>query len=261
MNSLLGSGCIVEGRVLLALMLREIHTINGSRRLGYLWVLIQSVFGIGVFWAVRATIGASAPHGMAMPLFLVVGFVLWDIFAGCINRSMTAVDGNKALLTFPQVTVFDVMLARVLVITATEIVTGIVIVGVSVLVGYSIKPASIELLLFVLLMLPVFGFGMGMILASVAVFLPAIEKIVPMLIQALFFVSGVFFGSGAFNYKISQILLLNPVFQSIELMRSALHVSYPHDEFGPIYLACSSLIVFVVGGFLERFTRARRLSR
>ena len=45
MTSRIFEGLTVEGRVLLALMLREIHTINGSSRLGYLWVLIQSAFG------------------------------------------------------------------------------------------------------------------------------------------------------------------------------------------------------------------------
>ena len=34
---------------------------------------------------------------------------------------MSAVEGNKALLTFPQVTEFDVMVSRIIVVTATQI--------------------------------------------------------------------------------------------------------------------------------------------
>ena len=261
MTSRIGEGLKVEGRVLLALMLREIHTINGSSRLGYLWVLIQSAFGIGVFWALRAVMGASAPHGISMPLFLVAGFSLWGVFSGCISRCMSAVDGNRALLTFPQVTVFDVMLARVLVITATEILTGAVIVGASVLAGFPFEPASAALFFFVLVSLPLLGLGIGMVLASLAVYVPVIEKVVPMVMRVLFFVSGVFFGVSAFSHKVAEILLWNPVFQAIELLRESLHVAYRIEGLSPFYLGCCTVVMLVLGGFLERFTRARRLSQ
>lgn len=73
-------GAIVEARVISALMLREIHTINGNSKLGYLWVLIQSIFGIGAFWTVRHFMGASqAPHGMGIAMFLAIGFGIWNI--------------------------------------------------------------------------------------------------------------------------------------------------------------------------------------
>lgn len=261
MTSRIFEGLKVEGRVLLALMLREIHTINGASRLGYLWVLIQSAFGIAVFWGLRAVMGASAPHGISMPLFLVAGFGLWGIFSGCINRCMSAVDGNRALLTFPQVTVFDVMLARVLVITATEIVTGSVIVGASVLAGFPFEPASAALFLFVLVVTPLLGLGIGMVLASLVVFVPVIEKIVPMVLRVMFFVSGVFFGVSAFSHKVAEILLWNPVFQAIELLRESLHVAYRIEGLSPFYLGCCTVVMLVLGGFLERFTRGRRLSQ
>ena len=38
----------VQGRVIAALILREIHTLYGNTRLGYLWAIIQTAFGIGV---------------------------------------------------------------------------------------------------------------------------------------------------------------------------------------------------------------------
>ena len=196
-----------------------------------------------------------------MPLFLVAGFGLWSVFSGCVSRCLTAVDGNRTLLTFPQVTVFDVMLARVLVITATEIVTGAVIVGASVLAGFTFEPASAALFLFVLISLPLFSLGLGMTFASLSVFVPMIEKLVPMALRVMFFVSGVFFGVSAFSHKVAEILLWNPVFQAIELLRESLHVAYRIDGLSPFYLAVCTVVTLVIGGFLERFTRARRLSR
>ena len=59
----LRSGFIVQCRVIAALMLREVHTINGNSKLGYLWVLVQSAFSIAVFWGLREFMNAHAPHG------------------------------------------------------------------------------------------------------------------------------------------------------------------------------------------------------
>ena len=94
----------VQGRVIAALILREIHTLYGNTRLGYLWAIIQTAFGIGVFWAFREVMGAHAPHGMGMAVFLLCGFIPWYIFSDTISRCMKAVSANQALLTFPQVT-------------------------------------------------------------------------------------------------------------------------------------------------------------
>ena len=95
-TGVLQHGLIVQGRVLGALMLREIHTINGNSKLGYLWVLIQSVFSIAVFWALRVYMNAHAPQGMSMALFLAVGFGMWAIFSEGITKTMAEVAANRA---------------------------------------------------------------------------------------------------------------------------------------------------------------------
>ena len=77
----LRSGFIVQCRVIAALMLREVHTINGNSKLGYLWVLVQSAFSIAVFWGLREFMNAHAPHGMSMALFLALGCGLFLVTA------------------------------------------------------------------------------------------------------------------------------------------------------------------------------------
>lgn len=54
----LRSGFTVQCRVIAALMLREVHTINGNSKLGYFWVLLQNAFSIGVFWVLREFMNA-----------------------------------------------------------------------------------------------------------------------------------------------------------------------------------------------------------
>lgn len=241
-------------------MLREIHTINGNSRLGYLWVLIQSIFGIAVFWGVRYFSGAgSAPHGLNTAVFLATGFCLWNIFSSGITRCMSAVDGNRALLTFPQVTEFDVMVARIIVISATQIVTAAFIIFCSLFaMGDSIIIGSIPLLLFLLICVPILSLGCGMIFAALAVFAPALNQIIPMILRIMFFVSGVFFSASIFSQSVADVLFLNPILHAIELIRMSLHEPYVVPGVSWTYVLASSVVTCAIGGYLERYVRSRR---
>lgn len=261
LNEELKSGFIVQCRVIAALMLREVHTINGNSKLGYLWVLVQSVFSIAVFWALRAFMHAHAPHGMSMALFLALGFGVWAVFSDGITKTMSAVAGNKGLLTFPQVTEFDVMLARVLVLFATQLLVTVIIVATSVLLGYVFRPGDWLLALGVLYLIPLCALGLGMIISSLAVFIPVLEKIVPMIMRILFFVSGVFFSVDMFPQYISEVLMWNPILQAIELMRVSLHQGYAVNGLSFDYLAIFTVCVLGLGGFLERYVRSRRVDQ
>ena len=257
----LREGLLVEARVINALMLREIHTINGKSRLGYLWVLIQTVFNISVFWCLRMFMGAQAPHGISMLLFLASGFCLWNIFSSTVSKCMTAVEANRALLTFPQVKELDVMLARMLVLTSTEIVTFGILLGMGLLAGMAFEPASFLRFLYVLFSVPLFGLGVGLILSSLAVYLPVLDKLVPMALRILFFASGVFFSVTAFSQDLVQWMLWNPVMQWIEMLRASLHVGYVVQGLSDMYLVGITLTVLVIGGYLERYTRTKRMSQ
>lgn len=253
-------GAIVEARVISALMLREIHTINGNSRLGYLWVLIQSAFGIGVFWGVRYFMGAGqAPHGMGVAMFLAIGFGIWNIFSDTVSRCMSAVSGNKALLTFPQVTELDVMIARTLVTTATQILVTALIIGAgNVFLEEPFMIGNLVLLLTLLILVPLLSLGCGMVFSSLAVFAPVIEKIVPMLLRVLFFISGVFFSISAFSQSVSNCLLWNPVMHAVELFREAMHAPYVVSGISLSYLFWTAMAVCALGGYLERYVRCRR---
>lgn len=257
----LKSGFIVQCRVVAALMLREVHTINGDSKLGYLWVLVQSVFSIAVFWGLREFMNAHAPHGMSMALFLALGFGVWAVFKGGVTKTMVAVASNKALLSFPQVTEFDVMLARVLVLASTQLIVTTIIIAASILFGYAFRPADWLLALSVLILIPLCALGMGMVIAALVVFVPVLEKIVPMIFRILFFVSGVFFSVDKFPQYIVEILMWNPILQAIELLRTSLHQGYTVTGLSFGYLTIFTVCSLGLGGFLERYVRSRRVDQ
>ena len=204
----MSSGWIVQGRVIMALILREVHTLYGSSRLGYLWAVIQTMFGIGIFWGIREIAGARAPHGMSVLMFLLAGFGLWATFSETLTKCMTAVNGNKALLTFPQVTPLDLMLSRTVVVWGTQLSSGCVIAGIAAFCGTSLYVSDWTGLFAAFLLTPLLGLGCGMLCASLAVFWPRRWKIIARVHRILFFASGIFSVS-MFPKNIADILLLN----------------------------------------------------
>lgn len=254
------NGLLTEKRVINALILREIHTVFGDSKLGYLWVLLQSVFGIAVFWAVRAVAGAHSPHGMPTPIFLGAGFCIFYLFSSGVSKSLSAISANRGLLTFPQVTALDVVLSRMVVICTTQILTIIFVTALSTAWGYEFQPGDMLKVIFSIICTAFFSLGTGLLVTSLAVYIPGLERVVPFVMRVLFFASCVFFSIGSFSSYISEILLLNPLVHLVEILRSGLHETYQVDGINFMFPSSCALVTMSFGLLFERHTRVRRLA-
>ena len=246
-----------QARVILALALREVHTIYGGKSLGYLWAILQTAFGVAVFWAVRYFAHAAAPHGMTVLAYLVSGFGIWNIIAQNLAKCMAAIDGNRALLTFPQVTPLDIMLARCLVVTSTQVVSMSVILGCGALFGYTLHISNLSLLIYAILLASFLGLGVGATLGSLAIYVPALQQIVPMIMRLLFFVSGIFYSVSSFSHRVGDFLMLNPIMQLIEIVRTAMSNGYVSPYADVWYVTQVTVCSLFLGMLLERYVRRK----
>ncbi len=251
------SALVVQGRVIYALMMREVHTIYGTSRLGYLWALIQTMWGIAVFWGMRYALGAKAPHGMHILMFLLVGFGFFNMFSGTLNKCMSAVSGNRSLLTFPQVTPVDLMISRTVIVWATELVAALLLIGIGTLLGMEFYLNDFGGLLILLLLTPLLGLGVGMTCASLAVIYPTLEKIVPMVMRIAFFASGLFYSATTLPSYVLKYLWYNPMLQIIEWGRVCLSRGYSTMTFSSLYLVTVTACSLCLGLLLERYVRRR----
>ncbi|MBQ3060577.1 MAG: ABC transporter permease [Desulfovibrio sp.] len=244
-------------RIIIALVLREIHTLYGHAKLGYVWAIIRSGFSIAIFWTFRTIMHSPVPHGMTVLSYLCMGFVIWNIFSETLTKCMNSISGNKPLLTFPQVFPLDIMIARSLVVFATQIVCISVILIFGIMLNYEVTIANIGMLISALIFAVFFGFGCGIILSTLSFYMPALQNIVPMILRIMFFASGVFFSVSMFSHRVGEWLLLNPVMQFIEMARTAMSDGYVSPYFDIEYLLMINLSVLTSGLLLERFNRRR----
>lgn len=251
------SAIVVQCRVIVALILREIHTFYGSSRLGYLWAIFESMLGIAIFWAIRSVAGAQSPNGMPMIIFLLSGFGVWYLFSNTLSKCLAAVSGNDALLTFPQVTPWDLMVARTIVVWGTQLLSGILIVCIASMLGQSFTMADFGGFLACIFLAPLFGLGLGAVFASLTYFWKPIEKIIPIFTRILFFTSGIFFSVSIFPQHIQEILLLNPLMHLIEWMRQSLSGTFLFPVYDVQYVVSCTLVALCLGMLLERYVRGR----
>jgi len=201
--------------------------------------------------------GFSAPHGMHVLMFLLVGFGAFFIFSKSISKCMNAVSSNKALLTFPQVTPVDLMISRVILVWCTELTSGLLFIFLGLLWGMPVCLNSVGGLLAFLLLTPVLGLGVGMICFSLAVLYPTLEHIIPMVLRIMFFTSGLFFSATSIPSDILKYVWYNPMLQIIEWGRYCLSRGYPVLNYSLPYLIIVTASSLCLGLLLERYVRRR----
>ena len=255
MNNTFSSAASLQGRVIWALCLREIHGKHGKFRIGYLWQLIKTGFSVAVFWWIRERAMFHAPQGLSTPIFLLTGFITWFMFVETLNMTMEAVRTNAALLTFPQVTPLDLCLSSAVVAAGTEVVVMGIFLACLWAAGYDTAIYNLMIFMAALIGVTLLGLGVGLVLLALNYYIPIIEKLVPMVTRILFLTTGVFFSPAQMSAASGNTIMWLPTANYIELMRGVFVGSKPHDLVKIEYTVCLTIGLLVLGLLLERHVR------
>ncbi len=254
-ESLWKRALIVQSRVTYALIMREIRTMYGRSKLGYLWVIIMTVFNIMIFWGIRIFFGRVTHYGMSMPMFLLCGFTIWFCFNEALQAGMHAIRANQGLLFYPQVQAFDLFLSRLLLIGSTKIFTFVIIAFLIHACGEEVVMPSLSYILFALPTALLMGMGFGAIFCAVDKYIASTPNLVSMVMRIMFFTSGIFFSLDNMPAHVKDIIQWNPILQLIELSRSSFSTVFFADYVSYWYLISLTLVALVVGLIAERMTR------
>ncbi|MCJ2012506.1 ABC transporter permease [Methylobacterium sp. J-076] len=205
--------------VLHALMLRDMRTRFGGTLWGYavvvLWPCVHIFMLIGIYTFQHL----PAPIGNSAPLFFATGAVPVLIFQYISREVMKATIVNKPLTYYPQVKLFDLILARVLV----EIVTGflglIVVVSLLTALGTDPRPADSFIAVTAYLAAILLGIGVGVVNVAIVGFFPGWLVGYALFNILMYVASGVMFMPSFLPEKIYYWLKFNPALQLCEWMR------------------------------------------
>ena len=230
-----------------ALLMREIKTRFGANRLGYFWAIAEPAAQAAVIGAVFTLIGRSSVSGIEVALFIFTGILPFKLFAKLLPQLSGAVSANKALLVYRQVSAIDPIIARIIIEVATFIIAYIVIFSVMGWLGFEVIPYDILALLISSLLLIIIATGIWLMLCVAMSYWQDTSKVAGMIMQPLFFISGIFFAATMIPQQYWYLFTWNPIFHAIELSRDAFFVSYVTPVGSWLYLSLCALVSFTLG--------------
>ena len=243
----LGSGWRIQRDVVFALFIREMKTRFGKFRLGYLWAILEPLSFVLILSMIRMFFNNRGIGGIDHPVFYATGIMPFLFFQHCVNVCLHAVDSNIGLFNYQRVRPIDAVLARVLLEVSIMMATALLVAGVLCLLGFQIRLDDPLGFLLTMLLLGLFSLGIGLGLSVLGGLSNEVQKITPILIRPLFFISGIFFMISNIPQPFQDYLLLNPILHQIELCRSNMYCDYKTPVNGFSYLAICTLVVAFTG--------------
>ncbi len=239
---------VTQVRVINALVLRETKTRYGNYKIGFLWALIEPLVGVSVFVAIFANLRNDNPGGMPLVTFMLVGFICYGLFRDPWNSMQGAISNSRNLLTFPQVTTFDVIMSRgILQVLVSFFVLGFLLY-MAYLAGFEVRCERPLGVLMACGLFCVLGLGMGFLFASLEPMVPSVKQFGSQVLgRPLYFSSGLFYTADTLPPPIREYLLYNPVLHMIELVRGEFFHEFETMHGSWFYASMWAFTTLVVG--------------
>jgi capsular polysaccharide transport system permease protein len=254
----LARGALMQLQVVHALILRETRTRFGTNQLGYLWALLEPLMWVGTFWALYHFAHRRVPEDMGVVPFLGIGIVTFSLFQGTANRAGEAINGNRALLFYPQVQPIDLVIARFCLEGATWFTVFVILMFGDACLRQEMPQIDDALYTMLgLLLSALLGAGLGLVLCMLGELYSLVERLRGPLMRPLFWASGLFFTANDAPQAAREYLQYNPVLHAVEMVRDGWFASYQSEIADPLYIVQWVLGLGFLGLMLERVVRRR----
>ena len=133
----------IQGRVINALLMREIITRYGRKNLGFLWLFVEPLlltFFIVMMWKFLRADKVSTLNIIA---FVMTGYPMAMMWRNASNRAIGSISANLSLLYHRNVRVLDTIFTRVLLEVAGASIAQILFMAVLVVIGWIPAPQDV----------------------------------------------------------------------------------------------------------------------
>lgn len=231
---------------------RDVISRYKGSYLGMVWSFVTPLMMLAVFSFVFSVIfkakwGVSTDEGkLQFALTMFCGMTVFNIFGECISRAPNLV------LQYPNYVKKVVFPLEILPVAAlgSSLINGGLSLGVlipAVLFFSHSWPSTIYLFPLVLIPICALSLGFGWFLASMGVFVRDIAQPVGVIVQMLFFVSGIFFPPSAIPEDIRPLMELNPMVGILENARRTLMWGQYPDWYALAVVTALSLVIMQIG--------------
>jgi capsular polysaccharide transport system permease protein len=239
-------------RAVMALILREMATTYGRSPGGYLWALVEPIFGVAILTMVFSALIRSPPLGISFPMFYTTGMMPFLLYTAVQGKVAGGLTYSKPLLAYPTVTYFDSLLARFLLEVITKLLVGYVIfAGIMVLFETRVT-LDFLIIMQAYALAALLALGLGALNCYLFTRMPVYQRAWVIVNAPLFILSGIFFTYETIPSAYQDYIWYNPLMHITGLMREGFYSSYRPDYINVPYVVGVSFICMAFGLMLLR---------
>lgn len=245
----------VQGRVIHALLVREMSTRFGRDNIGFLWIMVEPLlFAVLVGIMYRAMRGPE-DHGVSVFAFVVSGYIPLVMFRHAISRSVMLFTVNGALMYHRQIKIYDFIFARFIIECVGHLMAYIFIGIVLGVLGLFPFPADPGILLLGYFYYSIFTLGVCFVLTPLSEVSEFVEKLIPVTTYIMVPFSGTFYIVSWLTPTAQDVLYYAPPVHAMEMMRYGLFGDAIVPTYDFVYPLAFSVICMLIGLMLCRLVR------
>ncbi|WP_174274981.1 ABC transporter permease [Sphingomonas bacterium] len=250
-------GFSVQARVIGALLLREMHTRFGRENIGYIWLIAEPMLLATVIGIMH--MGQHTEYSTDItPLGLtVVGYTIFIMFRGIVNRSEGAMEANATLMYHRMVTPDDVVLARALLEGGGTLGTVLIMLSALIAIGQAPFPTRPLMLALAIFFQFWSSWGQAMIVTTISNDNRTIGRLVHVYTYFMIPLSGAFIQIEWIPDPYRSYLLWLPMPHIFEMARYGVFKSATDKYFSITYLTGFCLVTMLIGLVSMRILRRK----
>jgi capsular polysaccharide transport system permease protein len=259
-RSELGERLATHGRILAALMIRDVQTRFFGSALGFVIAIAWPVSHIFILIGINGAVGRAAPYGDDPALFFATGLLPFMCFNYMSRFTMLGVMLNRPLLGYPIVKVADILIARAILEVLNAGIVVIVTMIILTAMGVDVQPPRPIDAMCALLACMLLGFGFGIVNGVIAGMFSFWLTPFSLFQILMWMASGVILVPDELPETARYWLSFNPALIGVEWMRSAFYEGYGLGELlDKRYMLGFAVTTLFVGLLMERAMRGRIL--
>ena len=234
-----------------ALFLREAITRLAIGRTA-VWILLEPVAQMVFLVILFSVMRMLTASGMEISIWIMSGFLSYNIFRITMMTGMTAVKTSKVLFTYRQVKPVDTVIVKAGMEFFLEILVAIILFSGAAVLGIQVIPTEPLTVLAAVLGMWLIGLGWALMLSVLQDLVPESVEVVKLTMTPVYMCSGVIFPTSSLPSFLRDWLILNPLLHGVEAVRAGFSSAYHTiPELSLTYVYGNALVYLFFGLALQ----------
>ena len=240
----------IQGRIVGALLLRELLTRFGRRNIGFLWLFLEPMLFTAGVLGIWTIYHRASPFPLTA--FCISGYGTVLLWRNTIGRCGNAVEPNRVLMHHRNVRVIDLFLARIMLEIAGASISFLALMTLFTLLGSIAPPDDLAKMILAWALLAWFSASMALIVGPLATISEPFERFWHIFAYLFLPASGAFFTVGTLPESLQSIATWIPTVNGTELLRAGMFGPGYEAHYDLAYLAALNLALMIPGLLLVR---------